>query len=158
MKVPYVCGPLTELPPPIMDEVKAFYSRIGDLIGQLSGHRAFVPHEHYDPIKFAHFTPTEIDVAERHQVCQKTSLLIAINVAPSWGSGIEVEMARQSNVPAVILSPSGKKISRLLLGNPAIKDVVAYDNYDHALENLEEWIAKVFDVYWPLTSEVVKVA
>ena len=109
-KIPYVCGPLTELPSDLMESIKNFYTEIGDLFKDLIGERAFVPHEHFDPIKFAHFTPKEIDNVERDQVCNKTSVVIAVYVAPSWGSGIEVEMARQSDVPVIILcAPKVKK-------------------------------------------------
>ncbi len=59
-KTAYVCGPLTELPPETQAQVKTFYERIGDLHGELFGRRAFVPHEYYDPIKHAHFTPQDV--------------------------------------------------------------------------------------------------
>lgn len=138
-KVPYVCGGLTDLPVEMRDEVKAFYAQIGDLFGELSGKRAFVPHEHYDPIKMAHYTAKQVDAAERDQVCNKTSLLVVCTDYPSWGGGIEVEMARTNSVPAVVLGTKGKKISRLLLGNEAIKQVIYYDNYGDALWQLTVW-------------------
>ncbi len=46
VKVPYVCGPLTEHAPETHAQVKTFYERIDDLCGEVFGHRAFVPHEH----------------------------------------------------------------------------------------------------------------
>jgi len=62
---------------------------IGDLFKQLIGVRAFVPHEHFDPVKQSQFSPREVDKAEREQVSCKTSLLIIVVIAPSWGGGIE---------------------------------------------------------------------
>ena len=140
LKVPYVCGPLTELPPPIMDEVKRLYSRIGDLCQRVNGARAFVPHEHYDPILHADFTPTQVDAAERNQVCNNTTLLIVMAIAPSWGGGIEVEMAHRSRMPVIVLFPKGKKVSRLLRGNPAVAEVIEYENEEDALQKLESWV------------------
>lgn len=55
-KVPYVCGPLTELLPDEQKSVKLFYQHIADVCEKAIGTRAFVPHEHYDPIKHASFT------------------------------------------------------------------------------------------------------
>ncbi|MBI1866182.1 MAG: hypothetical protein HY005_00355 [Candidatus Staskawiczbacteria bacterium] len=121
MKTAYVCGPLTELSPETAQEAKSFYERIGDVCQEITGIRAFVPHEHYDPLKHPDFTPQQVDEAERDQVCNKTSVLIVAPIAPSWGGGIEVEMARQSGVPVVIICEKGRKISRLLKGNPAVK-------------------------------------
>ena len=132
-KIPYICGPLTDLPIEDHERIKGFYSRLGDACQEAIGVRAFVPHEHCDPIAFAHLTPTEIDRIERTQVCERTSILIAVYIAPSWGSGIEVEMARQSGVPIIILCPIGKKISRLLSGNPGVKKILYYETATNAI-------------------------
>lgn len=140
-KVPYICGPLTELSPEEQTSVKLFYQRIADVCEKTIGTRAFVPHEHYDPIKHAVYTPQDVDKAERHQVCNLTSLLIVVAIAPSWGGGIEVEMARENNVPVIILCEKEKlenrKISRLLRGNPAVKETLTYTSEDEALNALQ---------------------
>ena len=140
IKRPYVCGPLTELSVEEASRVKAFYACIADVTEQVLGVRAFVPHEHYDPIKHKDFTPAQIDQAERHQVCDLTSLLIAVPLAPSWGSGIEVEMANQNGVPVVLLCEKKKmaerRVSRLLRGNPAIDQIIEYEGFQDALEEL----------------------
>lgn len=102
--------------------------------------RAFVPHEHYDPVKHAHFTPKEVDANERHQVCKLTSVLIVVAVAPSWGGGIEVEMANNNEVPVILLCQKSKyddrKISRLLRGNPAVMRIIIYEDTANALYEL----------------------
>ena len=137
MKTAYIDGPLTELEESQKKVVKSFYARIADVCGNVFGVRAFVPHEHFDPERHSKFTPQEVDVAERDQVCNKTSVLIVVAVAPSWGGGIEVEMAWQSKVPALVLCESKKlrtgKISRLLRGNPAVQRVIEYETDEEAL-------------------------
>ena len=125
-KTAYICGPLTELPPDVQESVRNLYSRIADAHKQYFDIRAFVPHEHYDPIRHSNFLPEDVDEAERDQVCNKTSVLIVVAIAPSWGGGIEVEMANHSGVPAILFYPKGKKVSRLLRGNPAIKETMEY--------------------------------
>ncbi|MDD2757786.1 MAG: hypothetical protein PHD72_00210 [Patescibacteria group bacterium] len=147
VKRPYICGPLTELPPEKQGPTKEFYVRVAELCYYVLGVRGFVPHEHYDPVAHANFTPQDVDKAERRQVCKRTSVLIVVPLAPSWGGGIEVEMARQSNVPALVLCEKEKLerrlISRLLRGNPAVVGVISYEGelnmawqLAHALDQL----------------------
>lgn len=145
-KSAYICGPLTELSAEEQEGVKALYETIADVFEEMTGVRAFVPHEHYDPIKHAHYTPQEVDAAERAQVCTQTSLLVVIAIAPSWGGGIEVEMANQNGVPVVILYPFGKKISRLLKGNPAVVEIISYCHREDAIEKFRTLLPKLLCV------------
>lgn len=144
-KPAYVCGPLTELPQKRQVRVKALYSKIGDLLEELTGVRAFVPHEHYDPVAHAHFIPRDIDAAERKQVCKGTSLLIVVAIVPSWGGGIEVEMANRSGVPVIVLCDRKKldarKISRLLRGNPAIHAILSHKSDKELFSSLRNTIS-----------------
>ena len=146
-KSAYVCGPLTELAPGIQATVKRFYERIADACQIVTGKRAFVPHEHYDPIRHAHFTPAQVDETERRQVCEKTSCLIVVPIAPSWGGGIEVEMAHRSLVPIIILCEGTKlnqgKISRLLRGNPSVVATIPYTTESQALALLETALSEL---------------
>lgn len=143
-KTAYICGPLTELKSDQREAVKKFYERLADVYESITGIRAFVPHEHYDPVMHAQFTPQEIDLAERWQVMMKTSLLIAVAIEPTWGGGIEVEMANRSGVPAVVVCPEEKlherKISRLLRGNPTVSRIIAYSSHDDALSAFTDYL------------------
>lgn len=145
----YVCGPLTELSDEQKIQVKKFYESIADLCEKTLGVRAFVPHEHYDPIKHKDYTPQDVDGNERRQVCELSSAVIVYTIAPSWGGGIEVEMANKSNVPVILLCDKEKLenrlVSRLLLGNPAVKAVISYDNEVQALESLDKELKKVLN-------------
>lgn len=146
-KIVYVCGPLTELSDEQIEEAKRFYEQIADLCKEVTDKRAFVPHEHYDPVKHASFSPQEVDEAERHQVCECTSFLIVVtSFGPSWGGGIEVEMANKSEVPMIIMGRCGKKISRLLLGNPAAWEVVRYETEKEALALLRPILEKTLSL------------
>ena len=138
-RVPYIGGPLTDLPVEIQSEIKAFYSQLGEVFFGVMGQRAFVPHEHCDPIAMGHLTPPEVDAIERPQICERTSLFVAVDLFPSTGMGIEVEMAYRSGVPIVILANEGKRISRLFNGNPGIADVLRYTSYSDAICKLRSW-------------------
>lgn len=137
LKIPYVCGPLTELDLSLQVCVKLFYTKIANACEEILGRRAFVPHEHYDPIRHADFSPCDVDKAERHQIYVNTSLLIVVPIAPSWGGGIEVEMAHRYGIPVLLLCERKKlkqgKISRLLRGNPAVQKIIEYDNEANAI-------------------------
>src|SRR4051812_23202874 len=104
-KCGYVCGALSDLPEAIRDDTKLFYEQIGQLLEEVTGVKAFVPHLHCDPIKMAHYTAQEIDGIERPQVAERTSILIAVDVYPSWGGGIEVEICNTYQVPVIVLRP-----------------------------------------------------
>lgn len=142
----YICGPLTELLPEEQQRVKNFYVKLADACEKITGVRAFVPHEHYDPIKQANYTPQQVDQGERTQVCEKTSLVAVVAIAPSWGGGIEVEMANRTGVPVIILCEKEKleqrKISRLLRGNPAVVSIIIYTSEEEAIEKLKEELKK----------------
>lgn len=136
----YVCGPLTELSPEETEKAKRFYVRIAEIAYAILGVRGFVPHEHYDPVRHANYTPAQVDEAERKQVCEHTSCVVAVALAPTWGGGIEIEMANRSGVPVILLCERKKlearKISRLLRGNPAVRDIIAYDTENEASAQL----------------------
>ena len=147
----YICGPLTELPAEVQVAVKKFYKEIADMCKDMLGVRAFVPHEHYDPVVNANFTPKQVNEAERKQICEKTSVLIVVAIAPSWGGGIEVEMAHQSKVPIIILCEREKlkqrKISRLLLGNPGVVKVIPYSSQKQALDSLGKFLQEFSSLF-----------
>ncbi|MFH1181123.1 MAG: hypothetical protein V1705_01785 [bacterium] len=138
----YICGPLTELLPEEQQRVKNFYVKLADACEEITCIRAFVPHEHYDPIKQANYTPQQVDEAERKQVCENASFVLVVAIAPSWGGGIEVEMANRSGVPVIVLCEKEKleqrKISRLLRGNPAVVSIIIYTSEEEAIEKLQE--------------------
>jgi len=138
----YICGPLTELSPEKQQQVKNFYVKLADICKEVIGIRAFVPHEHYDPILHASYTPVQVDVAERKQISELTSLLLVVAIDPSWGGGIEVEIANRSGIPVVVLCERLKleqrKISQLLLGNPAVISMIPYDSEEDAIRKLRE--------------------
>ena len=109
MKSAYICGPLTELPLANQANVKAFYSAIGDLFQAATGIRAFVPHEHYDPIAHAHFMPDAVDGFERLQVCENTSLLVAIAIGPGIRPMADFFISRYFTI--TILTPNERRMS-----------------------------------------------
>ena len=139
----YICGPLTGLDEDKGKKLRRFYEEIADLCEELFGVRAFVPHEHYDPIANPNATPEEINHIEREQVTKKSLCLIAVADEDSWGGGIEVEMAWNAWVPVILVSHVDKRVSRLLRGNPSILKEVKYFGTDDALDKIAEALEEV---------------
>jgi hypothetical protein len=148
IKSAYICGPLTELPPEQQASARALYEAVGDVCSQILCTESFVPHQHYDPIANADATCPEVDAAEREQIYHKTSVLVVVAIGPSWGGGIEVEMANTQGVPAIILCNAkqlaARKVSRLLRGNGAVKEVIAHHSTGEMLQLLKLSLRKLF--------------
>lgn len=142
-KIAYICGPWTNLEPWQQSQARKFYERIAAAYSSVTGKRSFLPHEQYSSEVYFNVTAREIDAIERNQIQKKTSVLIAVTLAPSWGGGIEVEMANQANVPVIILHKGDQKVSRLLRGNPAVKLVIPYKAEDQAITMLTEYFKKL---------------
>lgn len=145
-KTAYICGPLTELTPGELLLAKNFYEQIADVYRDVTGERAFVPHEHCDPLTHVGLSPTDVDAIERRQVCEHTTVVVVVaSFSPSWGGGIEVEMANKAGVPVIIVVHEQKqRVSRLLRGNPAVRGIVFYRDEDQALELLRREFASLF--------------
>lgn len=141
-QVPYVCGPLTDLMPEHRERVLPFYEKIGDLCEEILGVRAFVPHEHFDPVTNPNATPDEVYATESVQVSQLTSLLIVVAEGPSWGGGMEVQMCNEWGTPIILMYPdrSLKKPSRLLRGSPMIVHEIEYRDFTMAEVMLRSYL------------------
>lgn len=142
----YICSALTELPEETRDAAKAFYSQIADGLGEVLSQRPWVPHEHFDPIAHAHFTPDEVKQKEKHIVCEETGFLMLVALEPTWGGGIEVGWAEDRGIPIFTLVPGEKlkqrKVSRLLLGCSTV--IEPFDTFDHGIEVAQKMVKAYF--------------
>jgi len=144
----YVCGPLPELPSEHQITMRILYAAIADVFKEVAGVRAFVSHEHFDPVAHANDKSSEIHVAKQDQICNETYLVVVVAKAPFSGHDIEVEMARQSGIPAIIVGEReelrAQEIFRLRHSNPAVVDVIPYDSLDDLRQKLRAKIRFMF--------------
>ncbi len=134
---PCICGPSAKLPIDLRDTVNEFYSKLADICEQVLGARAHMKHE-----------GRRTNVDERERILKYTSLLVVVAIAEDYDTGILVEMADRYLVPVVILceqsaletSRISERISPLLLGNPAVRGVIAYKSFDEALKLFTDWL------------------
>ncbi len=150
-KRPYICGPLTELNPEVRTAVKELYVRLADICLEVIGMRAFVPHEHCDPVAHAKLAPLEVYMKEKPQICSHTNLLVVVAIEPTWGGGMEVAWAENLNIPILILAPRDKKISRLLQGPPAIRATLRFENIKNAAEIFKTYLSNEIE---PIVAEL----
>src|SRR2546421_12387518 len=122
----YVSGALTALEDGA--RTRLFYELLAEVV-ESAGLRAYLPHRVTDPIAAAHLDPRSVYEIDRAHVTT-AALLIAYAGIPSFGVGIEVEVAREHAVPVIVVAERDRPISRLLLGNPAVVEVVKFADLD----------------------------
>jgi hypothetical protein len=121
--------------------IKLFYELLAEIAGA-AGLRAYLPHRVTDPVVTAHLDPRAVYEIDRAHVTN-AAVLIAYAGIPSFGVGIEVELAREHAVPVIIVAERDRPISRLLLGNPAVVEVVKFADLDGLRRTLAAALAAV---------------
>src|SRR5437773_264351 len=115
----YISGALTALED--APRTKVFYELLAE-IAEAAGLRAYLPHRVTDPVAAAHLDPRSVYEIDRAHVTN-AAVLIAYAGIPSFGVGIEVELAREHSVPVIVVAERERPISRLLLG-AGLRDLV----------------------------------
>src|SRR2546423_4804948 len=122
----YISGALTALDD--APRTKLFYEVLAE-IAQATGLRAYLPHRVTDPVTAAHLDPRAVYEIDRAHVTS-AAVVVAYAGIPSFGVGIEVELAREHAVPVIVVAERDHPVSRLLLGNPAVVEVVRFAELD----------------------------
>src|SRR5438093_6733170 len=138
----YISGALTALED--APRTKLFYEVLAE-IAETAGLRPYLPHRVTDPVAAAHLDARAVYEIDRSHVASAT-VLIAYAGIPSFGVGIEVELAREHDVPVIIVVERDRPISRLLLGNPAVVEVVKFADLDGLRRALGAALAAVGSV------------
>ncbi|MEK6224711.1 MAG: sigma-70 region 4 domain-containing protein [Chloroflexota bacterium] len=138
----YISGALTALDD--APRTKLFYEVLAE-IAEAAGLRAYLPHRVSDPVAAAQLDPRAVYEMDRTHVTG-AAVVIAYAGIPSFGVGIEVELAREHAVPVIIVSERDRPISRLLLGNPAVVEVVKFADLDGLRRALAAALAAVSSV------------
>lgn len=135
----YISGALTRVEEP--EELKGFYEEIGGVCRSV-GLTPYIPHQHTDPIADPDISPEEVYERDRIEV-QNSDLLIAYVGIPSLGVGSELEMAKESGVPIILLYEEDRPVSRVARGNPAIVAQVCFETFEEALDILKGTLARL---------------
>jgi len=143
-KIAYVSGGLTKMSETKRKRLRRFYESIGRVC-EAEGLVPYIPHKYGDPKLLAHLTPAQIDRIDRLAVTQ-SYLLIAYVGDATTGGGIEVEMANHAYKPVILAyerkALEAREISRLVRGNPSIRDQVPFDTTREAMSGIKLAIQK----------------
>jgi len=138
----YVSGALTSLEDGA--RTRLFYELLAEVV-QTAGLRAYLPHRVTDPVTTAHLDARAVyDIDRAHVTASR--VVVAYAGIPSFGVGIEVELAREHGIPVILVVERDRTVSRLLLGNPAVVEVVRFADLDGLRRTLVTAIERVRDV------------
>ncbi len=149
-KMVYISGPLTSVDQMTMTALKAFYESVGDVCKEF-GFEAYIPHVFSDPDKAADLTAAQVDLIDRKAVTSSYAVFAYVGI-PALGCGIEVEMAYHANVPVFLmyeddetLKAHGKRVSRLVRGNPGVKKHIRFLTFPQALHEVRAALQEFVD-------------
>src|SRR5205085_1871883 len=120
---------------------RVFYELLAEIVSEC-GLRPYLPHHTTDPIAAPDLDPRSVYEIDRARVA-RSGLVIAYAGTPSFGVGIEVEIAREHGIPVIIVAERDRTVSRILLGSPAVVDVVRFTDLAALRHSLGEAIARV---------------
>src|SRR6266545_5250012 len=135
----YISGALTALADGARGRV--FYELLAEIVAEC-GLSAYLPHRATDPVGAPDLEPRAVYEIDRARV-SRSALVVAYAGTPSFGVGIEVEIAREHGVPVILVAERDRAISRILLGSPAVVDVVRFGDLAALRQSLGEAIARV---------------
>lgn len=127
----FFAGPLTNLANP--EKTKKFYRKLA-AVAQKNGFDYFWAFtKGTDPIKNPDVSPSQVYKIDTYQL-EHSDLMVAYMGEPSTGTGIEIEFAKNHNIPVYIMYEKGKHISRMLRGCPAVKNEIVFTGESDALD------------------------
>jgi hypothetical protein len=138
----YVSGAQTSLEDGA--RTRLFYELLAEVVGA-AGLRAYLPHRVTDPASSAHLDPRAVYDIDRAHVTG-SRVVVAYAGIPSFGVGIEVELAREHDIPVILVVERDRTVSRLLLGNPAVIEVVRFADLDGLRRGLVTALERVRDL------------
>ena len=135
----YISGALTGLDD--APRTKLFYELLAE-IADGARLRPYLPHRVTDPVAAAKCDPRAVYEIDRAHVTA-ARVLIAYGGLPSFGVGIEVELAREHAIPVIVVAERERAVSRLLLGNPAVVEVVRFGDLEGLRRSLAAALERV---------------
>ena len=138
----YISGALTALADGARTRV--FYELLAEIVSDC-GLQPYLPHRSTDPIAAPDLDPRSVYDIDRARVA-RSGLVIAYAGTPSFGVGIEVEIAREHGIPVILVAERDRTVSRILLGSPAVVDIVRFTDLAALRHALGDAIARATKV------------
>ncbi len=91
----------------------------------------------YTPIDTAEFEGGDEERYEKaFESVRESDLIIAEASQPSTGQGMEIREAHALGKPVIVIAKKGSKVSGLIKGCPAVKNIIFYNHADDLKEEL----------------------
>ena len=129
----FIAGPLTDEKLRKLD----FYIEIAAVCKEI-GLETFLPHLQTRAVD----KPADEKLVFRLDIdgLKNSHLLIADVSDPSHGVGTELMQANFMKIPIVCLAIKGRELSRMVTGNPMVKEIIRYDSREDCLMKLKEYL------------------
>lgn len=124
----YIAGPLRD----VDDATKARYATVHDLLSsyQKGLFFGYAPHlEGTDPKKNPNLLPTEVRDIDYLWATLMADFHINFWFPTSHGNAVEEGWAEKGLIPSIFLHPSGKELSRFVLGMNNVVELVQYQDF-----------------------------
>jgi len=118
----YISGALTAAAD--VPRARLFYELIAE-IAAACDLLPYLPHRATDPVAHADLDARSVYAIDRAHI-ERSVLVIAYAGTPSFGVGIEVEIARERGVPVILVAERDAVVSRILVGSPAVVELVRF--------------------------------
>lgn len=135
-------GPLTNLSDP--QHTKSLYKKLGELAEQHGIDYYWAYQRGTDPEEDPDVPPARVYQIDEYEL-EKSDAMVAYVGEPSIGTGIEIEYARTRDIPVYLFYRTGQKVSRMVLGSPAVKETIVYDSEEDAITKLESLFKRLKD-------------
>ena len=120
---------------------RVFYELLAEIAASC-GLRPYLPHQATGPIAAPDLDPRSVYEIDRARVA-RSGIVIAYAGTPSFGVGTEIEIAREHGIPVILVVERDRTVSRILLGSPAVAEVVRFTDLGVLRQALSEAIARV---------------
>jgi transcriptional regulator with XRE-family HTH domain len=104
----------------------------------------YLPAKATDPVSHPDVPANVVFATDRRELLKRDFLILLTHV-PSFGSGQEAQLASNSLMPILLISPVGGKVSRMLLGIPTLKYEVETDE-----AGFDEKLGEALDLIRPI--------
>lgn len=106
-----------------------------------NGIKLYLPREVTDPVKNPTVVSEDVNSRDSEKV-RKSDLFVLLTDHPSFGAGQELEIARSSMIPIIIIKKTTADLSRMVKGVPFLKEIVEYTNLDSLRELFHQTLLK----------------
>lgn len=136
----FFAGPLTDLENP--EKTKTFYKKMGVVAAECGFDYFWAFLNGTDPVKNPNVDPEYIYYKDLKEL-EESNLMIAYVGEPSPGTGQELEYAKEHDIPVYLMFEKGRHVSRMIIGNPAVKETIEFENEEQALLKLHNLLSSI---------------